>query len=114
MVNSDKNHSPEQKTDLPVISKPAQRALAEAGYLKLEQFTRLSEADVLKLHGVGPKGIRILREALAERGWTFAEKKSSLLFRICLQQKSWRRYIDDSFFIDKRDLSAVNISHVCV
>ncbi|MHA7965420.1 helix-hairpin-helix domain-containing protein [Paenibacillus sp. CAU 1782] len=72
---SDKNHSPDQESDLPVISRPAQRALAEAGYLKLEQFTKVSEADVLKLHGVGPKGIRILREALAEKGLAFANLK---------------------------------------
>ncbi|MBW7475855.1 DNA-binding protein [Paenibacillus oenotherae] len=62
------------ESDLPKISNPATRALANAGYYRLEQFTAVTEADILKLHGVGPKGIRILNEALKERGLSFAEK----------------------------------------
>jgi hypothetical protein len=34
--------------------------------------TQVSEADILRLHGVGPKTLRILREALAERVLSFA------------------------------------------
>lgn len=58
----------------PKIGKPALRALADAGYTRLEQLTRISEADLLKLHGVGPKAVRILRETLAEKGLSFASK----------------------------------------
>jgi hypothetical protein len=36
-------------------------------------LTRVTEADLLKLHGMGPKGIRILRSALAERRLSFAK-----------------------------------------
>ena len=53
------------------IGKPATRALQGAGYIKLEQLTRLTEKDLLKLHGVGPKAIGILRLALEERGLSF-------------------------------------------
>jgi pimeloyl-ACP methyl ester carboxylesterase len=55
------------------IGRPATGALLEAGYTHLEQLTRLREIDVKHLHGVGPKAVRILREALAEKGWSFAE-----------------------------------------
>ncbi|MCJ8009332.1 DNA-binding protein [Lederbergia wuyishanensis] len=53
------------------LSKPAKRALAGAGYEKLEQLTNVYEADLLKLHGMGPKAIAVILEALAEKGWTF-------------------------------------------
>lgn len=55
------------------LSQPAQRALAAAGYTRLDQFTAVTEAELLRLHGLGPKTIRQLREALAEHGLTFAE-----------------------------------------
>lgn len=72
---------PEQKpsrvpieNDLPAgISAPARRALAAAGYDRLEQLTKATEAELLKLHGMGPKALAALREALARRGWTFAD-----------------------------------------
>jgi len=40
----------------------------------LEALTAWTERDVLALHGVGPKAVRILREALAQRGLSFAEE----------------------------------------
>ena len=57
--------------DFPKLSQPARRALAEAGYTHLEQFANLTEAEILKLHGVGPKSIRELRAALAAKGLAF-------------------------------------------
>ena len=54
------------------LSNPARRALAAAGCGKLVDVTRFSAAEVAGLHGMGPKGIRILREALAARGLSFA------------------------------------------
>jgi hypothetical protein len=56
----------------PAIGKPAMRALLGAGYTHLEQLAHVTEAALLKLHGVGPRAIRLLREALAERGLGFA------------------------------------------
>ena len=64
--------TPQPESDFPKISNPATRALHGAGYFRLEQLTRVTEADLLKLHGVGPKAIRLLRSALAERGQSFA------------------------------------------
>jgi len=60
----------------PGLSQPALRALATAGYQRLADFARASEAEVLALHGVGPKAIRILRPALAARGIAFASTRS--------------------------------------
>lgn len=54
--------------DLPrAIGAPATRALAAAGITRLEQLTAFSEAELLKLHGLGPKAIRLLRQALFKR-----------------------------------------------
>ncbi len=54
------------------IGKPALRALAAAGYTRLEQLAKIREDELLKLHGVGPKAIRVLRVALETRGLSFA------------------------------------------
>jgi predicted flap endonuclease-1-like 5' DNA nuclease len=72
-MSSDTNHRPEG--DLPrSIGAPARRALAAAGYTRLAQLTAVSEAELLRLHGVGPKATRLLREALAAQGLAFAER----------------------------------------
>ncbi len=56
-------------SDLPAkLSNPAKRALAAAGISRLEQVAKLSAAELLKLHGVGPKTLTQLRPALAEKG----------------------------------------------
>ena len=66
----------EQGSDLPAgLSQPARRALAAAGYERLEQFTGVSEAEISKLHGVGPKAVDLLRSALHTRGLSFANRK---------------------------------------
>jgi hypothetical protein len=60
-------------SDLPAgLAKPAVRALTQAGYVRLEQLTSISEAELRKLHGMGPKAIEQLRKALASRGLSFA------------------------------------------
>jgi uncharacterized protein YdhG (YjbR/CyaY superfamily) len=56
----------------PVIGNPARRALENAGYSRLKQLTKVTEADLGKLHGMGPKALRILREALETKGMSFA------------------------------------------
>ena len=66
--------SEQPASDLPSgLGKPALRALAAAGYVRLKQFTTVSEAEVLKLHGMGPKAMEQLREALASKGQGFAD-----------------------------------------
>ncbi|OAS82757.1 MULTISPECIES: DNA-binding protein [Metabacillus] len=62
-----------QEIDLPNIGKPATRALTNAGYINLAQLTQVTELEILKLHGVGPKAVRILNEALKEKQLSFAK-----------------------------------------
>ena len=50
------------------MGNPARRALANAGYTRLEQLAGVSEASLLALHGVGSTGIARLKAALAEIG----------------------------------------------
>ena len=57
------------------IGKPATRALNGAGYERLSQLTSATTRDLLKLHGFGPKALRLLREALAETGQSFADER---------------------------------------
>ena len=54
------------------LSAPARRALANVGYTRIEQFTKLSEAEVGRLHGMGPRGVELIRRALADRGLSFS------------------------------------------
>ncbi len=55
------------------IGRPATQALTSAGYTRLAQLTEVTERELLKLHGVGPKAVRILRERLGERGLAFRD-----------------------------------------
>ncbi len=63
-------------SDLPKVAAPAQRALYSAGITQLEQLTKVTEAEILQLHGMGPNALGKLREALTARGLSFrpAEK----------------------------------------
>jgi hypothetical protein len=62
------------ENDLPSgLAKPAQRALAGAGYTRLEQLSKVSETEVRELHGMGPKALDLIRDALAAKGQTFAD-----------------------------------------
>lgn len=55
--------------DLPAgIGAPATRALHQAGYRRLADLDGVSRASLAALHGVGPKALRILDEALGARG----------------------------------------------
>jgi len=69
--------SGEQTIALPHVSGPANAALAEAGITSLNDLATHTEKQVADLHGMGPKGIRILRAALAEHGLAFAERTAS-------------------------------------
>jgi hypothetical protein len=53
------------------VSQPAIRALASAGYTCLDQLAGVSEKHMATLHGMGPKALRIIGEALKERGKSF-------------------------------------------
>ena len=49
---------------LPKIGAPATRALFAVGITSLADVRRFSLAELAALHGVGPKAVRLLREAL--------------------------------------------------
>ena len=59
------------------IGRPATGALHNIGIDRLDQVATLSEAELLQIHGVGPKAVRILKEVLAERGMTFRDDARS-------------------------------------
>src|ERR1043165_503995 len=65
------------ENDFPKMAQPAHRALAEAGIQNLKQLTKFREAEIKGLHGMGPKALGELRQALAERGWSFAAEKKA-------------------------------------
>ena len=70
-----KQHN-ERESDLPAgLSRPTQRALAGAGYWRLEQLTEVSEAEIKRLHGIGPNALEKLRRALSTKGLSFADEK---------------------------------------
>jgi predicted flap endonuclease-1-like 5' DNA nuclease len=58
-------------TPLPKIGAPATRALAAIGVTRLDQVAAHTAEELLALHGVGPRAIRILTAALQERGLSF-------------------------------------------
>jgi predicted flap endonuclease-1-like 5' DNA nuclease len=54
--------------ELPKIGTPATRALNNAGYTSLRQLAGVARADLAKLHGMGPKALRIIEDNLAKQG----------------------------------------------
>lgn len=60
-------------TDLPEIGRPARGALAAQIVTALEDVARLSERQLLAIHGVGPKAVRLLRAALDAAGLTLRD-----------------------------------------
>ncbi|HEY4536576.1 MAG TPA: helix-hairpin-helix domain-containing protein [Enteractinococcus sp.] len=63
--------------DLPnAIGKTAARALHEAGVDSLAKVSQHSAQELLALHGVGPKALRILNEALRTRSMSFRQDES--------------------------------------
>ena len=67
------HNRPAPESDLPAgLAQPAVRALAAAGYTRLEQLVGVREADLLQLHGMGPKALGRLRDALRARGLALA------------------------------------------
>jgi deazaflavin-dependent oxidoreductase (nitroreductase family) len=95
----------EPKKDLPPdLGQPALRALTAAGYTRLKQFTKIKEADLRKLHGIGPKAVGLIRSALNASGLSFADSSSSKEIlasneQVFDNQKSWvgshiREYVE--------------------
>ena len=77
------------------LAQPALRALLGAGITSLDQLVTITEADLRKLHGMGPKAIDLLRSALEARGQSFAgridEKKLESTEPIFDSPQAWVR-----------------------
>jgi hypothetical protein len=63
-----------QPDQLPRIGAPATRALASIDVTRLSQLTEHRADDLLKLHGMGPRAVGILRQALAEQGLSLRDE----------------------------------------
>lgn len=61
--------------EFPFIGAPAFRALDTLGIKHLTDLEKYSEKELLALHGFGPKALKLLQQALAEKGIVFAETK---------------------------------------
>ena len=60
---------PGEVGDLPkAIGRPATQALVGAGITSLRQVAELGEPGLRELHGVGPKAVRILLDAVGQAG----------------------------------------------
>lgn len=53
------------------IGKVARRELGVHGLTRFDQLTAVTPAELLAIHGVGPKSVRILTDELAARGLRF-------------------------------------------
>jgi predicted flap endonuclease-1-like 5' DNA nuclease len=73
-MNTNQSELPQSKLP-PGLGQPAQRALAGAGIQSLDQLTHFSEAEIKRLHGIGPNALDKLRQALSDNGLAFAGEK---------------------------------------
>jgi hypothetical protein len=61
---------------LSLLAAPARRAITNAGIDSLLQLSKYSEADILKLHGMGKSSIPKLNDALKKAGLSFKSNNS--------------------------------------
>lgn len=65
---------PDDPKDLPNIGAPARRVLAGIQVYDLAGVAKYTRKELLALHGFGPKAIRLLEPALAEKGLSFRDE----------------------------------------
>ncbi|PWG67662.1 DNA-binding protein, partial [Enterobacter mori] len=58
-------------TDIPEIGVPATKALKELGVTNLEEVASYERTTLLDIHGIGPKAIEILEQALKDVDLSF-------------------------------------------
>ena len=58
-----------------LISAPARRALEREKIMTLQRLATWSEAELLKLHGIGAASIPVLKEALKAEGLEFKKNE---------------------------------------
>lgn len=59
------------------LSAPALRALEHAGIASLAQLAKRTEREIADLHGMGPKGIRLLKSEMRTKRLAFAQQKTA-------------------------------------
>ena len=69
------NNKPESGF-LSKLSNPARRALEAEGITTLTELAKYSEREILKLHGMGPRSMPVLRQALMDAGLSFKETQA--------------------------------------
>jgi predicted Fe-Mo cluster-binding NifX family protein len=57
------------------ISNPARRAITANGITTLKMLSSYCEKDLLKMHGIGPSAITVLKSALRAAGLKFKKHK---------------------------------------
>ena len=61
-------------TEFPdAIGRVAKRELAANGLTRYDQLRGVSRSELLAIHGIGPKAVRILGDDLARRGASFTD-----------------------------------------
>ena len=75
-MSARKKNTDDAASGLPKLGKPATRALAAVGITRLDQVARLSRAELVAMHGVGPKAVGILDDALRARGASFRGQRA--------------------------------------
>ncbi|TMW71298.1 RNA polymerase alpha subunit C-terminal domain-containing protein [Alteribacter natronophilus] len=68
----DKEKKPESGF-LSKLSKPAKGALIHEGVDTLEKLSKYTEKEILKIHGIGPASLPVMRSLLAEEGLSFKD-----------------------------------------
>jgi hypothetical protein len=61
---------------LPKLAAPAQRALQSAGITSLNDLTKVSEDELMQLHGMGKNALGTLQDALKAKGLSFRASKN--------------------------------------
>ncbi|KAA0955906.1 hypothetical protein FQ087_15115 [Sporosarcina sp. ANT_H38] len=68
----DKENKPESGF-LSKLSSPARNALVHEGVNTLQELSRFTEKEILKIHGIGPASLPTMRTSLEEEGLSFKE-----------------------------------------
>ncbi|WP_116231646.1 DNA-directed RNA polymerase subunit alpha C-terminal domain-containing protein [Paenibacillus sp. VMFN-D1] len=68
----EEEHNPDQEF-LSLLASPARNALRHHGITSLDELSKFTEKEILKIHGMGPKSLPILRTALEEKGLSFKQ-----------------------------------------
>lgn len=61
--------------ELNAFGKVAKAALSQMGIESLADLRDYDAENLAKLHGIGPKAIRLMEEALVQEGWSLKESE---------------------------------------